>query len=355
MKKRTVPSLSSALSLALTLALGAGAALAADGGEYQREKAFRDLVLDYQKAALHAPSGGDGGSGVSFVLIPEFNYVSHGDVTGTIEGTRLKMAGGDSKAYSLTFIAARQFTDWLKVSFLYEFSQTKYKGGLLVPDQPELSGRTDITNNAHLVGFVGNFTSRVLGNFEVSLMEAWDIYSGTETMVVDTGAGIAEDERSVGAFDDRVFSFIVWWDRDFPVNDSWKVDPYLGWRSVQVVLKGMNDFSPGGNLKDDSSYTHIVSGGLKLKYSAGLMGFYVRAGVNHRITKDPIPGFSTRAVAPGVVNMGFMSGWDRTVASWGLGFSYVVPETVVIDLSYNGGAGSNIKLHTATAAFVFLF
>jgi hypothetical protein len=337
--------------------MAAGASAADGGGDFQREKAFRDLVLSYQASALHAPSGGESGSGFTVALIPEFDYVSHGDARGVIDGTALKIASGTSKSYALTFIAGKQFTDWLKVSFLYKYSYTTYKAGLLVADQDNLSGTSDVSLASHLMGFIGNFTFPTAGNFEVSVMEAWDIYSGEETSYFVDNAGVAhESKRSAGSFDDRVFSLIVWWDKDFPVNGSWTVDPYLGWRTVQVVLNDMNDFTgPAGTLRSDSSVAHLAAGGLNLKYNAGPLSLKLRGGVNHRVTKNPIPGFASRANAPNEINLGYMSCWDRTVGTWGLGLSYVIPETMVFSVNYFGAAGPETVMHSATAAFVFLF
>ncbi|MDR1039842.1 MAG: autotransporter outer membrane beta-barrel domain-containing protein [Deltaproteobacteria bacterium] len=354
MQFRTALGLSAGLILVFA---AAGAAFAAPAGEYQREMAFRDLMLKSQASALHAPSGGDGGLGVDFSIIPEWDYVHHDDLTGTIDGTDLKMDAGTSRSYCLIFIAGKQLTDWFKLSFLYKYGYTDYKAGLLVPDMDMFSGRSDVHLASHLVGFIGNFTNQTLGNFEVSVMEAWDIYAGNETMYIDDGEGnVIEDKRSVGSFDDRVFSFIAWWDKDFSLSDSWKIDPYVGWRTVQVVLNDMNDFAGApGTFASDSSVVNLVSYGLKFKYNSGLWGFSVRGGVNHRLEKDPVPGFASRAVAPNATNLGFMSTWDRTVGTWGLGFSYVLPETMVIAVNYDGAAGPSAIMHTATAAFVFLF
>jgi hypothetical protein len=349
------------LAVAAALALSAAeAALAGGGGDYQRERAFRDIMLDYQASALAPPSGGDSGGGVSFALIPEWDYVHNKAVSGVSEGSEIKMGEGTSKSWALTFIAGRQFTDWLKVSFLYKYSYTAYNGGMVVGDVDSLVGTSDITLASHLMGFIGNFTSKTAGNFEVSIMEAWDIYSGDETLtVVDTNTGevIDQDTRSADSFDDRVFSFIVWWDKDFDIADGWKIDPYLGWRTVQVVLNDMNDFQQGDPTvhRNDSSTVHLASGGLKFKYGSGPLELSFSAGVNHRVTKDPVPGFASRANAPNNINLGVMSCWDRTVGAWGLGFSYVLPQNVVIGVSYFGAAGSNTIMHSATGALVFLF
>jgi hypothetical protein len=186
-------------------------------------------------------------------------------------------------------------------------------------------------------------------------MEGFDYYSGRETMHVDNANGRFTTSLSANDFHDRVFSFIVWWDKDFEINETWKIDPYLGWRTVDVQLEKMNDFANPNDPKHDSSVVHLVSGGLKFKYNSGPLGMYFRAGVNHRLRKDPVPGFASRAVAPSVVNLGFMSNWDRTVATYGLGINYFLPSQVVLDFSYNGAAGSNTTLHTFGAAIVFLY
>ncbi|MDR1079382.1 MAG: autotransporter outer membrane beta-barrel domain-containing protein [Deltaproteobacteria bacterium] len=345
-----------ALSAALLLLAVSGTAFAGNAGDFERGKAFRDVMLKAQQAPLHeeAPPAGDGGSGVTFSIIPEWDYVHHGNVTGKIGGTKLKLSEGTSQSYALIFIAGKQFTDWLKVSFLYKYGYTSYKAGMLVPDEAAFEGRSKINLSSHLAGFIANFTSRTAGNFEVSVMEAWDTYSGNETQYFN---GVPE-RRSVTAFDDRVFSFIAWWDKDFSLSQNWLIDPYVGWRTVQVVLNDMNNWGPGTGPTDftsDSSVTNLVSYGVKFKYNSGLTGFSFRLGANHRLSKEPIPGFASRAMAPNATNLGFMTCWDQTVGTWGLGFSYVVPETMVIAINYDGAGGSNTLMHTATAAFVFMF
>jgi hypothetical protein len=332
----------------------AGTASAEQGG-FERERAFRNLMLESGKLALHPPSSGAGPPEWTFAVIPEFDYVSHSDVAGVIDGVRLKRASGDSRTWAVTFVAGKRITDRFKLSFLYKYSYTSYRAGLVVPDMPTISGTADINLSSHLAGLVGNYASDCLGKFEVSLMEAWDLYDGKETFVVNAGGTTRVDERSADAFDDRVFSFIVWWDKDFPVSETVTLDPYLGWRTVQVVLNDMNDFTAPGAYKNDSSTTHLASGGLKVKFDAGPLKLSVRAGVNRKITKNPIPGFASRAVAPGVINLGYMTCWDRTVATWGLGVGYVIPGKVAIDIAYNGAAGPETKLHTVTGAFVFMF
>ncbi|MDR2460966.1 MAG: autotransporter outer membrane beta-barrel domain-containing protein [Deltaproteobacteria bacterium] len=333
--------------------------LAAKDRDNQLES-FSKLYWNYQsnKAMGAAPAAGDGGvSGVTFVIIPEFHYAHHGELHSVISDSALKSQGGKSTTGALTFIATKSFNDWFSLSFLYQFSYTDYDGGLMVPDLAmfSLDSHSEIIQSSHLVGVYANFMTDA-GKFEISVMEAWDIFSGTETSIInqELGAPII-DRRKVDSFDDRVFSLILWWDKEFGTG-SFIVDPYLGWRTVHVVLRDMNNWAEApGTLRSDSSSTHLVSGGIKLKYLSGLFTGYIRGGVNYRLTSDAIPGFSTRAVAPNVVNVGYMTSWDRTVFSWGLGFSYVVPEYLIFDLGYNGGAGSDTDFHSASLSLIFPF
>ena len=87
----------------------------------------------------------------------------------------------------------------------------------------------------------------------------------------------------------------------------------------------------------------------------GLWSVYGRLGVSHRFTKSDIPGFASRAMAPSVTHLGWMAVWDRTVATWGLGFGRVIPGAMVIDVSYNGYAGADTNGHVLTLGLIFPF
>jgi hypothetical protein len=316
-------------------------------------KNIRNLWFDSKVQKLMAPSAGEPENRmVTILLIPEFHYSDHGNLKTVLDGTALKASSGYSTVGSITFMATKPITDWFSLSFMYQYGNADYNGGNLVVDAPNFAGSSEITVEAQLAGFLGDFKSKSIGNIQVSLLEVWDIYRGSET----TEIGGVADIRSVNAFDDRVFSFLIWWDKDFAITDSWTIDPYLGWRSVKVNLMDMNDWTKAqGELKDDSSWTHLVALGAKLKYNNGSLGFYTRLGLNYRVTEDDVFGYTSRAVAPGVVNLGFMTSWDRTVGSWGIGINYFVPNVCVLDIGYNGAAGKDTLYHTLSLALIFPF
>jgi hypothetical protein len=337
----------------LTLALSADPLIAqTDKPKGDTMRALASTYSAFASLDPSAPSAGDPPSRqVSVTFIPEFHYSSHGNLQSVIGGTALKSEGGHSSVLSFTFMATKPLTDWFKLSFMYQYGYSEYDGGLLVPDIAGFGGTSQIEVDAHLVGFIGDFSFKTAGNFQVSLMEVWDIYRGQETMIFPGGA---TETRSVNSFDDRVFSFLTWWDKPFAIGESWNIDPYVGWRSVKVDLMDMNDWANGG-LYDSSSWTHLVAGGVKFIYNGDLWSFNTRVGVHHRINKDDIPGYTSRAVAPGAVNLGFMTSWDRTVLSYGIGMVKVFPEVCVIALGYNGALGNDTNFHTFSFVLDFPF
>lgn len=335
----------------LCFSLSTGSPLEA-GQDKAKGELIRSLAPRYAAKLAAAPSAGEPASRqVDVSIIPEYHFSSHKNLQSVIGGTALKSDSGRSSVFTLLFQATKPLTDWFKLSFVYQYGYAEYTGGLLVPDLPGFGGTSDIEVDAHLVGLVGDFSFKKLGNFQLSVMEVWDIYRGTETMIYPGGA---TESRSVNSFDDRVFSLLTWWDKPFDLNDSWIIDPYIGWRSVKVDLMDMNDWANGG-LYDSSSWTHLVAGGLKFIYNADLWSLTTRVGAHHRINKDDIPGYTSRAVAPGAVNLGFMTSWDRTVLSWGLGLVRAFPEVCVIVLGYNGAAGEKTNFHTFSLVLDFPF
>jgi hypothetical protein len=343
-----------ALTISLALMFMAISSLALAGPGDGRDGQFRKIAAEAmaRRALNTAPAAGDGGSAWTIALIPEFHYTHHGGYKTRLGGTDLKSDGGTGKTVSFVLTGTRPLTDYFTIGFIYQYAYSDYRGGLLTPDLPIMGGRSDINATSHMIGLLANFDFKEYGRLETSIAEAWDIYNGSETMSVNG----AEEKRSVHSFDDRVFSFLTWYSLDFSLSQNWKLSPYLGWRSVHVVLNGQNDWGgPAGSTSDDSAWAHLASLGLKASYQSGLWGFYGRAGVNHRVSRDDIPGLSSRAVAPGVTHLAFMTSFDRTIGTWGLGLNYVIPGKVVFDLGYNGFAGSDINGHTVTLAAVFPF
>jgi hypothetical protein len=352
MKKLFLCLLAAGLFSVGVLSLGVSEALAKDGA--RELKALRNFSLETNALKAHSPNAGENGPGqVTVLLIPEFHQSSHDELHTVMDGVPLKSAKGRSTVGTLTFLATKPIVDWFSLSFIYQYGYADYTGGLLVMDEEGWDGESHIEVEAHLAGFLGDFKFKQAGNFQVSLLEVWDLYKGHETAITPWGTS---ETRRVDAFDDRVFSFLVWWDKDFAINEKWTMDPYLGWRSVKVYLMDMNDWSgPSGQLMDGNSWTHLIAGGIKFKYASGLFGFYSRVGFNYRTTKDDVVGYTSRAVAPGVTNLGFMTSWDRTVGSFGLGVNYVMPGSMILDFGYNGAAGKDTLYHTLSLSFIFPF
>ncbi|MDR1921788.1 MAG: autotransporter outer membrane beta-barrel domain-containing protein [Candidatus Adiutrix sp.] len=350
------------------------AASAEQNGRDERAKSFTDAYFNAQKVKYAeametaAPAAGEGPGGIVFLFIPEFHYSQHGDLSTTLSGTDLISSGGDAYSADFLLLAQKPISDLLTLGVTYQFTHLSYSGGLLVPAGgvpaggiDYFSGDSDIDVTSNLIGLDALLNFQAKGRLSLGLAQAWDIYNGNETFRTHFADGtVAADRRSADAFKTRVTSLMAWYDVDVALNESWTLNPYLGWRSIYAVVSNQNLFAepagqPGSMTENDGSWAHLATLGLKLKYQADLFGFYVRGGLNHRVSSDDVPGFGSRAMAPGVVHLGYMVNFDRTVGSWGAGFNYVIPETCVIDFGYNGYAGSDLDAHTATMTLVFPF
>jgi hypothetical protein len=308
--------------------------------------------------ADQAPSAGNGQSNNWIVgIIPEFHYSSHGNLKSKLSGnTDLKSSGGHATAADIIFSVAKPINDTLRLGMFYILTSADYSGGLFTADVAGHSGSSDIDVTSNVVGFNADFDFKKYGRFAVSLSSGFDIYSGYENYTID---GHSIGNRSVDDFQTKVSSIITYYEFDAPLNKTWTISPYVHWRSIYVDVKNANMFSipagEAGSKADSNSWTHLLSGGAKIKYQNGPLGFYARGGFNRRVSGDDAPGFGTRAVAPSVIHTGFMLGMDRTLGAWGLGINYVVPEKCVLDFSYNGLAGSEAAAHSVSMAVVFPF
>lgn len=355
----------------MSLALAPAAAAEQSGRD---KSSFKTQYL-FQKQAGQlsgsnsAPSAGDGSSGVTFLFLPEFQYSNHGQLNTTLGGADLKASSGDATAWDFLLIGTKQINDLVTLGLTYQFAYTEYSGGLLVPKYgvdtglaatsiTKFEGDSELNTISNLIGIDATFNFKKYGKFNIGLAQAWDIYNGNETQYRYMGDGtIAKDRRSADELKTRVSSIMAWYDIDLPINDCWTFNPYVGWRSVYAVVSNQNDWTaaPGAKTGDDGEWAHLASAGLKLKYQADLLGLYARAGINHRVSSDDIPGLGSRAMAPGVVHFGHMTNMDRTVGSWGLGLNYVVSDKFIFDLGYNGYAGSDVDVHSAMGTLIFPF
>lgn len=361
--KKIIPLFLAVVSLAL-------APVAASAEQSGRENASFKNQFMFQKQAsqlygsANAASAGEGSSGVTFLLVPEFHYSSHGSLNTKLGGTDLKASSGDATAWDFLLIGTKQVNDLLTLALTYQFAYTEYSGGLLVPKNgvagviDSFSGDSEINTTSNLIGLDATFNFKEYGKFNLGFAQAWDNYSGNETQYQHlAGGGTISDKRSIDEQQTRVSSIMGWYDIDLPINDSWTFNPYVGWRAIYAVISNQNDWTKAAGAKtgDDGEWVHLASAGFKLKYQADRLGMYMRAGINHRVTSDDVPGLGSRAMAPGVVHFGHMTNMDRTVGTWALGLNYVLSEKAVIDFGYNAYAGSDVEVHSAIGTLIFPF
>jgi hypothetical protein len=360
---RTIFILSS-LILGLCLALAVPAsALDRQETKYQAvQRAASDYQLAYARNQLNgesAPSAGFGTGPLVVVMVPEYHFVDHGALVGNVgDNTFLQSRSGSSHTASFTFTATKPLTDVISLGFFYQYVYGSYSSGLTVPvDIPgvaDFDGTSKVHVNAHVVGVLANFNLGNFGRLETSLLQAFDTYGGSETVITNG----TPDTRSADGFSDRVSSLMAWWIKDIPINETLTLSPYLSWRTVYVVLVGQNDWQstvPGTKLGNSHAWAHLASGGLKATWTSGLWTVTGRLGANYRVSKADVPGFSSRAVAPGVAHLGWHTSWDRTIATAALGVGYVIPESCILDLSYNGFLGADTNAHSLSFAAIFPF
>jgi hypothetical protein len=351
--------------IALMTLLTACASPALAGGRDGVRHDLRNAALDYQArlAASNepAPAAGLGVAPVIIILAPGFDYATHGAVVGVVGGTDLKSRRGHSETGSLTFRAIKPLTPVVSLGFFYQIAYGDYSGGLMVPahDLPNgfsFDGWSDVHIVSNVVGLTADFNIGSFGKIETAFLAAFETFGGWETMTTPSPVHPL-DTRSADSFQDRVGSLTAFWSKDIEAGGV-TLTPYLGWRSVNVVLINQTDWnSPDGTVFDDtSSWAHLGAAGLKANWHFGPWSLSGRLGVNHRFSKSDIPGYASRAMASGgVTHLGWQVGWDRTVASWGLGLGYVIPGTCVIDLAYNGQAGEDTSAHTLGLGLIFPF
>ncbi|MDR0549311.1 MAG: autotransporter outer membrane beta-barrel domain-containing protein [Deltaproteobacteria bacterium] len=325
-----------------------------------RDRAFQDMSFKatQQKAAAmtqnQAPAAGEG-SPMVVALVPEFSYSHHKAFTdkgGLLGPDKFFIGSGKSKLGSMALVLTKPLnTEW-SVYFLYQYSYSDYDGSDFYSIAYKGMYSLKRTANAYsnFIGLGVKYANPSFGNFDFNVVEAWNVYRSTTTRYVVNGGHVVETLKTNS--DDRLTSMILYWDKDFKITENWTIDPYLGWRSVWAVVH-----------PDDRTYNedittlwlHLATGGVKVKYNAGNLGVYFRAGYNYRVSNDAIPNLATRAVAPGVLHHGWFASYDRDVATWGLGFNYNFGNGLFIDVSYNGMAGDINYVHSGTAVVVLPF
>ncbi|MDR1606820.1 MAG: autotransporter outer membrane beta-barrel domain-containing protein [Deltaproteobacteria bacterium] len=318
-----------------------------------KEDLFRqlDLAQSRQSQLNSSPSAGEG-QPVTVVLVPAYLHSHHNNLTTTLDGTPLKSRSGDARLGSLILTATKPINDRFSFGWIYQYTFGKYKGGLLVPNLPAMDGHSEVDLSSHMTGLFTDIYLGQAGALNLSLFVAWDSFSGQETMIFPNGG---QETRSIHRRDTRLGSLTAWWTKQFALNDSWDLTPFLGWRTIRACLRGQADWTaPAGTTTTMNSWAHLVSGGFTLNYK-GPVNLKLWSGYNQRTKKDNIPGFGSRAIAPGIANLGWMINWNQRVWTYGLGLSRAVSSGLILDLSYNGFKGEDTISHAANLALIWLF
>ncbi|MDR2142461.1 MAG: hypothetical protein LBR11_11895 [Deltaproteobacteria bacterium] len=335
----------------LTLALWSSPLLAKSSS---REDLFSRLTWAQASQARDAlnpsPAAGEGPP-VVVAVIPAYHHTHHQSLKTTLDGTRLKSRSGTSRLGSLTLTATKPLSEFITLGWIYQYTFGQYKGGLLVPDLSYLDGRSEVDLSSHMTGLFGDFALGAFGNLNASFLVAWDSFSGRETMISPAGPAT----RNLESQDTRLGSITLWWRKAVPLSQSWSLSPFLGWRTIRACLRGQTDWTgPVGATTTLNSWAHLVSGGLTLKYQ-GPVSLTLWAGHNQRTKKGNIPGFSSRAIAPDIANLGWMNNWDQRVWTYGLGLGKSFGDNLNLDLSYNGFQGKDALSQTVNLAVIWVF
>ncbi len=292
----------------------------------------------------------------ALIIMPQFHHSRNSQANFKVGGDNLKMSKGHANGVSTTIIYNRRFTDLLSVAFMYEYAFMNVNGGMPMARDATDGGFEDSRWHSNVFGILPEFNFGKFGRLQLSYIAGFDRASGHER-VVPENVGNPTLVRSIDSQAVNVTSLMAWYEKDFNLGCSnWKLTPYAGWRSLYVVVKDANVWNQGPEVRSDSNlWAHLVSGGMKLSYQNGALGFNLRGGINHRTTHDDLPGYASRAVAPGVVHFSHRANMDRTIGSVGAAVSYAINERAIIGVGYDGTFGKDTTAHTATLSLVCPF
>jgi hypothetical protein len=308
------------------------------------------LAKPDQSAANFPPGAGENPP-VVVAFVPSYHHIHHKNLVTNINGTRLKSAPGTSRLGSVVLTATKPINEIFALGWIYQYTFGDYKGGLLVPDRPTLNGRSDIRLSSNMTGFFGDFNLSSGGRLSLSFFVAWDSFSGHETMITPAGP----ETRQLQKRDTRLGSITAWWHKDVPLSESWVISPYLGWRTVRACVRGQTVWTgPDGTTATQNNWAHLASGGLTFKYK-GPVSLKFWSGYNQRTKKGNNPGFASRALAPGVANVGWMNNWDQGVWTYGFSLGRSLSPGFNLDLSYNGHHGKNTLSQAVNLAAIWIF
>lgn len=279
----------------------------------------------------------------TIVVIPQyFNSRSDGTTIDYLGAHNMKVKKSRGQGAGVALAYSRKLSDMFSLTFLYEYAFMHIRGGS--PYDPNVYSNAKTTErwDSHIAAVALDTNLDRWGRFNLSFAQAWDRGSGGNHYWAPNGNYAGRVDIDGQGFNISVG--MLWYEVDFEFCNNWKLTPYAGWRSIYA------DIRPEGNV-----WIHLLSGGLKLSYSKDNFGFNIRAGVNHRNTRDDLPSFGTRAVAPGVLHFAHRVNMDRTVATYGVGFSYAVNKNFAVGVGYDGFAGKDTIAHMGTLTFAIPF
>lgn len=287
----------------------------------------------------------------TFVAIPQYFHSRNDSARFKVGSQKLKMSKGHANGAGVTVLYNRRVTDWFSFALMYEYGFMNVTGGMAVPVPTADPAKEDSRWHSHVVGFLPEFTLGNLGKLQLSVIQGFDRASGHES--------IGADRRDIDDYGTNVTSLMAWWEKDFQIGCSnWKVTPYAGWRSLYVAVKDANVWDPAapiGTKADDNMWVHLISGGLKASYQSGPLGMSFRGGVNHRTSKDDVPGYGNRAVAPGVVHFSHRANLDKTVGTLGANINYRINDRAMVGAGYDALFGKDTSAHLGSLNFILAF
>lgn len=308
------------------------------------------------REVVECPEEPDGPPKNAIVAIPQYFHSRNSDSTFEFGGQKLQMAKGHANGAGITVVYNRQFTDMFSVAFMYEHTFMKVVGGMAVPEGTEFRAEDRTRWHSNVIGILPEFNFKEFGKLQLSVIQGFDRSSGTESLFLPEDLG-GPDQREVGSYGTNVTSLMAWYEKDFELGcTGFKLTPFAGWRSLYVKVKDQNDWTKSAGARlDDNMWVHLVSGGLKASYQMGGIGFNARAGVSHRTTRDDIPGYGNRAVAPGVVQFSHRANLDKTVGAFGVGANFAIKKRAFVGVNYDAIVGKDTKTHTGTLSVALPF
>lgn len=266
-------------------------------------------------------------------------------------GMKMKSDKGHASGAGVTVVYNRIFNPVFSLGFLYEYTFMNVRSGAATPDflyDDAANGMRSYERSrwySNGVGLLPKFDLGKWGRFMPYLTLGWDrVSSGTERFVNNAGGGQFQPDRNMKGDGANLASAMLWYEKDFQINDRLKLTPYAGSQNLHIEVIN----------QPVKMWAHFVSGGLKGSYQAKNVNLSFRAGVHHRTTHGEFAGWGSRITAPGVAHFTHKATQDRTVATFGAGAEFMVKRALV-GLSYDGWVGKDTSTHMANLTLGMVF